>query len=89
MKKRQLLSIGTNAKTVKGNKLGFLTGVMYLAPSDLSGFQVCPMAKMARCEDPCLYKSGRGVFTSTQTARIGYSDGYHDGLIESLAQLTE
>lgn len=70
MKKRQLLSIGTNAKTVKGNKLGFLTGVMYLAPSDLSGFQVCPMAKMARCEDPCLYKSGRGVFTSTQNARI-------------------
>ena len=23
------------------------------------------------------------------TARIGYSDGYHDGLIESLSQLTE
>jgi len=23
------------------------------------------------------------------TARAGYSDGYHDGLIESLAQLTE
>jgi hypothetical protein len=70
MKKRQLLSIGTNAKTVKGNKLGFLTGVMYLAPSDLSGYQVCPMAKMARCEDPCLYRAGRGVFNSTQMARI-------------------
>jgi len=70
MKKRQLLSIGTNAKTVKGDKYGFLTGVMYLAPSDLSGFQVCPMAKMARCEDPCLYRAGRGVFNSTQMARI-------------------
>jgi hypothetical protein len=70
MKKRQLLSIGTNAKTVKGDKFGFLTGVLYLAPSDISGFQVCPMAKMARCEDPCLYRAGRGVFNSTQTARI-------------------
>lgn len=70
MKKRQLLSIGTNAKTVKGDKYGFLTGVLYLAPSDISGHQVCPMAKMARCEDPCLYRAGRGVFNSTQTARI-------------------
>lgn len=70
MKKRQLLSIGTNAKTVKGDKLGFLTGVLYLAPSDISGFQVCPMAKLANCEAACLYKSGRGVFNSVQTARI-------------------
>ena len=70
MKKRQLLSIGTNAKTVKGNKLGFLTGVMYLAPSDLSGFEVCPMAKAANCINACLYKAGRGAFTSTQNARI-------------------
>lgn len=70
MKKRQLLSIGTNAKTVKGDKYGFLTGVLYLAPSDISGFQVCPMAKMAACEDPCLYRAGRGIFNSTQAARI-------------------
>lgn len=70
MKKRQLLSIGTNAKTVKGDKYGFLTGVMYLAPSDLSGFQVCPMAELANCENACLYRAGRGAFTSTQNARI-------------------
>lgn len=70
MKKRQLLSIGTNAKTVKGDKYGFLTGVLYLAPSDISGHQVCPMAKMAACEKACLYTAGRGVFNSTQTARI-------------------
>lgn len=30
---RQLFSISTNAKTVKGEALGYLTGVMYLAPS--------------------------------------------------------
>lgn len=70
MKKRQLLSIGTNAKTVKGDKYGFLTGVLYLAPSDISGFQVCPLAKLAACEKACLYTSGRGAFTKTQNARI-------------------
>lgn len=70
MKKRQLLSIGTNAKTVKGDKYGFLTGVLYLAPSDISGFQVCPMAKLAECIKACLYTAGRGAFTKTQQARI-------------------
>ncbi len=70
MKKRQLLSIGTNAKTVKGDKYGFLTGVLYLAPSNISGFQVCPMANLAACEKACLYTAGRGAFTKTQQARI-------------------
>jgi hypothetical protein len=70
MKKRQLLSIGTNAKTVKGDKLGFLTGVMYLAPADLSGYQMCAMALTAQCKDPCLNSAGRGAFTKTQVFRI-------------------
>jgi hypothetical protein len=67
---KQLLSIDTNPKTIKGQKRGFMTGVMYLAPSDLSGYQVCPMAKQAKCEEPCLNKAGRGAFNSIQRARI-------------------
>lgn len=67
---KQLLSIGTNAKTVKGDKYGFMTGVMYLAPAKLSGFQVCSMAAIANCEEACLYTAGRGAFNSTQIARI-------------------
>jgi hypothetical protein len=50
--------------------LGFLTGILYLAPSDISGYQVCPMAKLAQCEKACLYTAGRGAFTSIQNARI-------------------
>ena len=42
---KQLLSIDTNAKTHKGQKWGYMTGILYLAPSDLSGYQVCPMAE--------------------------------------------
>lgn len=70
MSYHQLLSIGTNAKTIKGDKYGFKTGVLYLAPYDLSGWQVCPMAKLAGCIHGCLNSAGRGVFNNVQSARI-------------------
>lgn len=67
----QLFSISTNAKTVKGEKLGYLTGVLYLAPAKLSGYQVCAMAATAQCEEACLNLAGLGgVYTSIQRARI-------------------
>ena len=69
-KRKALLGFNTNAKTVKGTKLGFYTGILYLAPSDISGHQVCPMAKKANCETACLYTAGRGAFNSIQLARI-------------------
>lgn len=62
--------MGADAKTVKGAKLGFYTGILYLAPSAISGYQVCPSAKLAGCEQACLYTAGRGAFNSTQRARI-------------------
>jgi hypothetical protein len=67
---KNLLAIDTNAKTVKGQKYGFMTGILYLAPSDISGHQVCPMAKLAGCENACLYSAGRGAFNSVQESRI-------------------
>ena len=66
---KKLLAISADAKTVKGNKLGVMTGVMYLAPHNLSGFQVCPKASEG-CKLGCLYTAGRGVYTNTQQARI-------------------
>ena len=67
----QLFSISTNAKTIKGEKLGYLTGVLYLAPARLSGYQVCAMAETAGCEDACLNRAGLGgVYTSIQKSRI-------------------
>jgi hypothetical protein len=68
--RKLILSIGNDAKTVKGAKMGFMTGILYLAPSNVSGYQVCPMAKKANCEEACLYTAGRGAFTSIQNARI-------------------
>lgn len=68
--RKNILSVASDAKTIKGSKLGFLTGILYLAPSDISGYQVCSMAKLAGCEAACLYTAGRGAFTSIQKARI-------------------
>jgi hypothetical protein len=70
MTTKHLLSIDTNAKTVKGQKLGYLTGILYLAPANQSGHQVCAMAALAGCEAACLYTAGMGVFSTVQAARI-------------------
>jgi hypothetical protein len=73
---RNIFSVGTNAKTVKGEKYGYLTGVLYLAPDSLSGHQVCPMARKAGCANACLNSAGRGAFTSVQSARIAKTKRY-------------
>jgi hypothetical protein len=49
----KLLSVSADAKTVKGEALGYLTGVMYLAPAKLSGYNVCPKASDG-CSAACL-----------------------------------
>jgi hypothetical protein len=55
----KLLNIDANAKTVKGQKKGYLTGVLYLAPFNVSGINVCPMAELANCHKTCLFVQGR------------------------------
>jgi hypothetical protein len=65
-----ILSISSDSKTVKGEKKGYLTGILYMAPHSIGGFgNVCPMA--GECKTPCLYHQGRArVFNSIQLARI-------------------
>jgi hypothetical protein len=65
-----MLSIDTNAKTIKGQQYGYMTGVLYLAPYKLSGYNVCAMAEIAECHIPCLNSAGRGAFNSVQAARV-------------------
>ena len=72
---KKLLNVDANPKTVKNHKHGYLTAVLYLAPADLAStperpINVCPMAELAQCKDPCLNLAGRGVFDATQQARI-------------------
>jgi hypothetical protein len=64
-----------NAKTTKGELLGYVTAIRYLAPSDeasspvrFKNLNTCPNA--GACRSVCLYTAGRGVFATTQAARI-------------------
>lgn len=69
IKRDSLLTISADAKTRKGAKQGVLTGILYLAPSDVSGYQVCPKAS-AGCKAACLYTAGRGKMHSVSEGRI-------------------
>lgn len=64
-----LLSVSNDTKTIKGEKFNILTGILYLAPHDISGFQVCPKST-AGCRAACLFTAGRGVYSRIQEARI-------------------
>ena len=64
----KVLTLG-NTKTVKGEKLGYMTFILHFAPATLSGYQVCPMASEG-CTDACLNTAGRGRFAMIQEARI-------------------
>lgn len=68
---KRLFSIGNDAKTSKGEKLGYTTGVLYLAPADVaSQYTLCPFAEIAGCKSACLYSAGRGSLNSVQRSRL-------------------
>ena len=69
-KSKALLSVSSDAKTIKGETLGFLTGILYLAPATTTKWNTCSMAKTAKCDVACLFTAGRGAFSSVQLARI-------------------
>ncbi len=66
---QKLLSIDTNAKTVKGQTKGYLTGILYLAPADISGKNICPHASVG-CKAACLFTAGRGAMSPIRNARL-------------------
>ena len=83
----KLLTIG-NTKTVKGEALGYMTFIMHLAPSTLSGYNTCPMAS-AGCAAACLNTAGRGRFTAIQEARIRKTKWIFEDRESFMAQLVK
>ena len=73
----------SSAKTVKGEKLGFLTGIVYLVPDDT----LCPLAKRAGCMHGCLKSAGRGAFDSVQLARQSKTDYFYNNQLAFLLSL--
>ena len=85
---KTLLSVSRDAKTIKGEKRGVLTGVLYLAPHTLSGHQVCPSATDG-CIASCLYTAGHGVYSNVQKARIGRTKWFFEDRAGFMALLVE
>jgi hypothetical protein len=83
----KLLGIA-NTKTMKGEALGYRTYIMHLAPSTLSGYQVCPMASTG-CATACLNLSGMGRFSNVQAARIAKTKWFFEDRASFMAQLVK
>lgn len=64
----------SSAKTIKGEKIGYLTGIVYLVPDEI----ICSMAKLAGCFEGCLKSAGRGAFNSVQIARDAKTQFYYE-----------
>jgi hypothetical protein len=89
-KPKKLLSVSADSKTVKGEKLGYLTGILYLAPGDLSGREVCPKRSKG-CSDSCLgAHAGRVTFIpSIMKSRLAKTDWYFDDRDSFMTQLVK
>ena len=75
--KKELLSFN-NAKTIKGEKKGYKTFILYMSPftQNSKGVNLCPMASEG-CASACLFESGfGGMYTSVKQGRIDKTEFY-------------
>ena len=56
----KLLNIDGNPKTIKGQKRGYMTAILYLSPWKSAGANLCAMAELAGCFAGCLNQAGHG-----------------------------
>lgn len=80
--------LGTaNAKTSKGEVLGYFTGILYLSPANESGvMDTCPMAT-DECRSACLKSSGRMIMPNSVQSRIWKTRLLHSNREQFLAFL--
>lgn len=91
---KTLLTHGTNAKTIKSDKLGYQTFILYMSPAsqwfgenhELNRKNLCPMAT-AGCEAACLFTAGRGKFSNVMIGRKRKSEFYLTERVAFIAQL--
>ena len=90
-----LIGVGNNAKTVKGDGSEYMTAIKYMQPYKTvyqgKVHNLCAMADMAGCAEPCLRWAGRGQMNVVQRGRerktmFYLSDrvGFMDALINDL-----
>jgi hypothetical protein len=92
--KTKLLSAG-NPKTLKGQKQGYMTFILHLAPATVSGYNTCAKATDG-CIASCLNLAGRGgMFAAgestnvVQRARIRKTRLFFENRTEFMAMLVD
>ena len=81
----KLLNSG-NYKTSKGEKYGWKTYGLHLAPFNISGKNVCASASVG-CSTACLNTAGRGSMHSVQDARVKKTRRFFEDRDGFLSQL--
>ena len=88
-KRFNLIAIGGDPKTRKGQGKGWLTAIMYLVPfGQLGTKNHCPSASEG-CGEGCLFKQGRGQMTNVQNARLKKTLFFEDDETGFIHQLRE
>lgn len=73
-----LAAPSANPKVAKNAKLGVLTAPLHLAPADLSGYNVCPMASLG-CKAACLHTAGNPVYMAQKLrSRLAKTRAYFE-----------
>ena len=88
IKRKPLLSTN-NHKTIKGEKLGYMTYIMYMSPytANSKGINVCSHASKG-CSDSCLVGSGfGGMYTNVMQGRLNKTEYFLSSRVEFLHQL--
>lgn len=87
-KPKHLLNSGGDAKTIKGEKKGWKTYIMYLSPfkDNSKGINICSHAS-AGCVAGCLVGSGRGRFDNVHKARRNKTEYFLHDRVGFLNQL--
>lgn len=87
--KKQVLLTTNNVKTMKGEKLGYKTYILYMSSynDNSKGINLCSHASKG-CATACLVGSGMGgLYTTVQQARRKKSDFFNSNRVEFLYQL--
>ena len=87
MLKTTLLTSG-NQKILKGEKLGYITKGIHLAPANLAGYEVCQWRSKG-CTMACLNTAGRGQMNSVQQSRIAKTKLFFEQKTDFLAKLAK
>jgi len=86
-KAKNLLSTN-NSKTIKGEKLGYTTYILYLAPhtQNSRGVNLCSHASPG-CAKACLFHSGAARFDNVQNGKLNKTEWYLDNRTEFMEKL--